>query len=180
MTMYFIAIALPAHLDEKVKLLKQYMHDLYNCKVGLKSPAHITIVAPFWMEAEKESQLINDLDHLASSFQPFSLTTANFSCFKPKTIFIAVEPSECLNKVKYKADEHFQQKDYNIKIESRPFHPHITIATRDLFRKDFANAWPFFERKEFKEEWNVQGLSLLRHNKKNWDVIHTSQFKIYN
>jgi 2'-5' RNA ligase len=67
---------------------------------------------------------------------------------------------------------------YKIKIDTRPFHPHITIATRDLFKKSFCEAWPVFEKESFKEEWQVNGLSVLRHNKKNWDVIYTSQFSI--
>lgn len=177
MNMYYIAIVLPHHLDEKVKLLKQYMFDLYDCKVGLKSPAHITIIPPFWMQAEKESGLIEDVDDLSVSLDQFQLSTAGFSAFKPRTIFIAVDPNASLNKIKSEADDHFETKAYKIKKQNRPFHPHITIATRDLLKKDFANAWRYFERKAFKEEWQVQGLSLLRHNKKNWDVIHTSQFK---
>jgi len=175
--MYFIAIVLPQHLDEKVIKLKHYMFEMYDCKVGLKSPAHITIVPPFWMNAQKEIELISDVDELAGSLQAFTLSADNFSCFKPRTIFIAIESSEALNRLKHEADKLFTQRDYGIKKENRPFHPHITIATRDLFKKDFADAWPYFEKKEFKEAWEVEGLSVLRHNKKNWDVVHTSQFK---
>jgi 2'-5' RNA ligase len=173
--MYYIAVILPAHLNEKVLRLKQYMLDHYHCKVGLKSPAHITIAPPFWMEAEKENDLKNDINVLSGSMQNFLLSTNNFSAFKPRTIFIAIHQSDALNGVKQNWDTYFKNKEYGMKQENRPFHPHITIATRDLFKKDFADAWPFFENKEFKEEWMVEGLSLLRHNKKNWDVIHTSQ-----
>jgi 2'-5' RNA ligase len=177
MNMYYIAIVLPYQLDEKVKKLKQYMFDKYNCKVGLKSPAHITIMPPFWEQPEKEADLIQDLDHLSDSLYQFQLETAGFSAFKPRTIFIAVKQNEHLNRVKKQTDDFFDNKDYKIKKENRLFHPHITIATRDLFKKDFAEAWPYFENMKFEESWMAEGLSLLRHNKKNWDVIHTSQFK---
>ena len=63
-----------------------------------------------------------------------------------------------------------------MKIESRHFHPHITIATRDLHKKTFYEAWQLFETKEFTEEWMATGMSVLRHNKSNWNVIHTSGF----
>ena len=33
-----------------------------------------------------------------------------------------------------------------------------------------------FEAKEFKENWEATGISVLRHNKKNWDVIFTANF----
>ncbi|MGZ3924768.1 MAG: hypothetical protein ACXVBJ_13435, partial [Flavisolibacter sp.] len=60
MQMYFIAIVLPPRLNEKVLKYKTMMLEKYNCKVGLKSPAHITLVPPFWMEEEKEGRLVSD------------------------------------------------------------------------------------------------------------------------
>ena len=177
MQMYFIAIVLPQHLNEKVLQYKQMMLDKYNCKVGLKSPAHITLVPPFWVEEDKEQPLINEIDALSSRLSSFLISTDDFSAFKPRTIFVAVAPNEHLEKVKSATDEVFRDNSqYNIKTDTRPFHPHITIATRDLFKKSFYEIWPWFAEKKFMEEWTADGISILRHNKKNWDVIHTSQF----
>ena len=82
-----------------------------------------------------------------------------------------------LESLKETVDMFFKEgRPYKIKIDSRPFHPHITIATRDLFKKTFYEAWPIFEKEKFEEEWLAESLSVLRHNKKNWDVIQTSQF----
>lgn len=153
------------------------MLEKYNCKVGLKSPSHITLVPPFWLEDDKEQQLISDIDSLSKHLYTFNISTSNFSAFKPKTIFIAVTSSKQLNEVKKATDEVFKNDSfYNIKIDTRPFHPHITIATRDLFKKHFFEIWPWFAERKFEEEWIAEGISILRHNKKNWDVIHTSQF----
>jgi 2'-5' RNA ligase len=175
--MYFIALVLPQSINEKVVKYKQMMLEKYNCKVGLKSPAHITLVPPFWMEDEKERQLISDIATLSDRLRPFIVSTNNFSAFKPRTLFIAVAPNEQLNEVKKATDDFFKNISFSeIKIETRPFHPHITIATRDLFKKSFHEIWPWFAGKEFIEEWTVEGISILKHNKKNWDVIFTSQF----
>ena len=176
--MYFIAIVLPQDLNEKVLKYKNLMFEKYNCKVGLKSPAHITLVPPFWMNEEKEEQLISDINSLSNHLNPFSISTNNFSAFKPKTIFISLVLNDQLNDVKKATDAFFKGNAfYNIKIETRPFHPHITVATRDLFKKSFFEIWPWFAEKKFLEEWTADGISILRHNKKNWDVIYTSQFK---
>jgi 2'-5' RNA ligase len=175
--MYFIAIVLPQNVNEKVLKYKQMMLEKYNCKVGLKSPAHITLVPPFWMEDEKEQQLIADINSLSQRLHPLPISTNNFSAFKPRTIFIAVSENEQLKEVKNSADEIFKNNSfYNIKIDSRHFHPHITIATRDLFKKSFYEIWPWFAEKKFSEEWTAEGISILKHNKKNWDVMYTSQF----
>lgn len=174
--MYFIAVVLPPHLDEKVLAYKKWMQEKYGSKVGLKSPAHITIAPPFWMEEEKETRLLHDMETVAQQTRNFSLLTANFSAFKPRTIFVAVEKSEPLQVLKKTSDNFFRHTDYKIKIENRPFHPHITIATRDLHKKDFADAWPHFEAREFKETFEATGLSLLKHNGRAWDVIFTAPF----
>ena len=177
MNMYYIAIVLPKDLDEQIIKYKYYMLEKFEAKVGLKSPAHITIVPPFWLHPEREDGLRSDLDSLAAQIPPFPLATKDFAAFKPRTIYIDVASSEPLNEVKKKADRFFSERlQYGIKVENRPFSPHITIATRDLHKAAFAEAWPYFKDKEFRKEWTVEGLSLLRHNKKNWDVIQTSQF----
>ena len=175
--MYFIALVLPDRLNEKVLKYKQLMFEKYKCNVGLKSPAHITIIPPFWMKEENQQQLIADIDLLSNNLYPFPVSTSNFSAFKPKTIFVAVVASEQLNKLKATTDNFFRHhSSYPVTIDTRPFLPHITIATRDLFKKSFYEIWPWFAEKNFVETWIAKGFSLLKHNKKNWDVIHTSQF----
>jgi 2'-5' RNA ligase len=176
--MYFIALVLPEALNQKILPLKNGMQDKFGCRVGLKSPAHITIAPPFWMDAEKEVLLLSDLDAFCSNVTPFTIQTQNFSAFRPRTIFIDVAHSEPLWKLKEQSDAFFRSKpEYKIKIETRPFHPHITIATRDLHKKAFAEAWPLFENKTFIETWEAGSLSVLKHNTRTWDVIHNSAFE---
>jgi 2'-5' RNA ligase len=69
------------------------------------------------------------------------------------------------------------QNKFTIKKEDWPFHPHVTLATRDLYKKAFQEAWEIFSKKKYEALWIVSGISLLRHNKKNWDVIFTSQYE---
>lgn len=181
MQMYFIAIVLPNELNKKVLKWKELMQEKYGCKVGLRSPAHITFIPPFWMHEEKEQQLVADVDVISSSVRPFTIGINNFSAFKLRTIFIDVVVNEELRSLKSAVDNFFSQTDHKIKTDTRPFHPHIIpIAigtTRDLNKKDFHEAWPLFETKKFKGEWEAKGLSVLRHNRENWEVIHTSTFK---
>lgn len=177
MQMYFIAMVLPGDLDKKVQKWKELMHEKYGCTVGLRSPAHITLIPPFWMNEEKEQQLIADVDVISSFVQPFTISINNFSAFKPGTIFADVVVDEVLTELKAAVDDFFSKRDHRVKIDTRPFHPHITIATRDLHKKDFNDAWPLFETKKFKAGWEANGLSVLRHNRTCWEVIHTSILK---
>lgn len=177
MQIYFIAIVLPEELDKKVLRWKKIMNEKFGCKIGLKSPAHITLIPPFRMQPEKEYQLTADIDAISLSVAPFIINTRNFSAFRPRTIFIDVLVNAELRALKVAADELFSKADYKINIDTRPFHPHITIATRDLHKKIFHEAWAVFESKKFVSGWKAAGLSLLRHNSKSWEVVYTSAFR---
>ncbi|RZK04145.1 MAG: hypothetical protein EOO43_22770 [Flavobacterium sp.] len=179
MDMYFMAIVLPDDLNKKIVSYKQYMLEKYNCKVGLKSPAHITIIPPYWMDGEKEQEILVQLDIICKEIKTFPVVTKNFSAFIPRTIFIDVEVDETLKNTKKTIDQFFStHTEYGAKVDSRLFHPHITIATRDLYKKAFAEAWSYFEDKKFKVSFTALGLSVLRHNKVNWDVIHEAAFSM--
>jgi len=70
-----------------------------------------------------------------------------------------------------------QGRELPIPGKEEKFRPHITIATRDLDKNSFQPAWEYFKVISFEADWVCKNISLLRHNKKNWDVIATSQFK---
>jgi len=178
MRMYFIAIVLPGELNKKVLRWKNFMHEKFGCNVALKSPAHITLIAPFWMHEDSEQRLTADIDDISSYARPFTIATKNFSAFKVRTIYIDVAENEKLKSLKSAIDKFFSGAGYKIKPETRPFHPHITIATRDLHKKDFYEAWTLFDTKKFIAEWKATTLSVLRHNSKTWEVIHSSAFKM--
>ena len=177
MKMYFTAIVLPSALNEKVLKYKNRMLEKYGCRVALKSPAHITLLPPFWMNEEREEEFFNDV-HAVSHTKSFSMVTNDFSSFQPGTIFIAVKKNDELSGLKTLSDAHFSKKDYGVKIDSRPFHPHITIATRDLHKKDYKEAWDYFREKKFEEEWTVTSISVLKHNGRQWDVVYTAALEI--
>jgi 2'-5' RNA ligase len=175
--LYFLAVVLPDALNAEIKGFKTHMLQEYGCKVALKSPAHITVIPPYWMELELEASLLQDVQALAAPFAPFPLKLQHFSAFKPRTLFVAVQPSEQLYRLKMAADDFFtRHTPYKAKPDSHSFHPHVTIATRDLHKKTFAEAWQFYETKHYERSFTATGLSVLRHNQKQWDIIATALF----
>ena len=178
MKMYFLAVVLPDELNTKILSLKKWVHQNWGCKVGLKSPAHITLLPPFWMDESLEDNLKSDITHLSRQIAPFEVATNNFSCFKPRTIFIEPVLTEPLKNLKKETDQFFKlHAQYGAKIDARPFHPHITIATRDLRKSAFAEAWPQLQNQTFEHTFTAASISLLRHNGHTWDVVHTASFK---
>ena len=177
MDMYFIAIVAPEEINQQVLKWKTFFKEHYECSVALKSPAHITIIPPFWMNEGLTNDLINSIREFSITKNKFEITLHNFAAFQPKVIFVDVVKSEILNRFYQSFTEFiFSQNKFPIKKEDRTFHPHVTLATRDLYKKAFHEAWEIFSKKKYETLWIVNGISLLRHNKKNWDVIFTSQF----
>ena len=169
--LYFIAIVAPAHIDGQVMVWKKHMLEHYSCKVALKSPAHITLVPPFKMSVEKEKELGEHLQTFSSKEKSFTIRIKDFDRFAPKVIFLHTEPDEPLLLLKQRLEEYLLQfKNFPFKKEERPFHPHITIANRDLRKSDFHKAWTYFEKQQFESSFAANSISLLKHNNTNWEI----------
>lgn len=178
MNMYFIAIVAPEEINQQVFKWKNYFKDHFDCTVALKSPAHITIIPPFWMKEESENELVRSIGEFSKTKDKFEITLKDFSAFNPKVIFVDIVKSEILNDLhKSFSDFILNENKFPLKKDDRPFHPHITLAARDLYKKAFHQAWEIFSKKKYDASWMVTGISLLRHNKKNWDVKFTSQLE---
>ncbi len=178
MNMYFIALVAPEEINQQVLKWKLWMKDRFGCEVALKSPAHITLVPPFWMKPELEKDLENSLAELAATQKSFLIQLKNFHHFKSRVIFVDATANHELAKMKDDLSGFlFTMNKYPIKKERRSFSPHITIATRDLYKKAFYEAWEHFKEKKYEANWVVDSVSLLRHNKKNWEVIMATPFR---
>jgi 2'-5' RNA ligase len=178
MNMYYIALVAPEHINRQVLKWKNYFKDNFGCTVALKSPAHITIIPPFWMNDELEKELITSMMEFSATKNKFEITLKDFSAFKPTVIFIDVVRNEKLNHLHQSFVDFILNKDkFPVHTVDRTFHPHVTLAARDLYKKAFREAWEVFSKKKYGSTWVINGISILRHNKKNWDVIFTSQFE---
>lgn len=164
--LYFIAIVAPDKVNRQVLQWKQYMLQQFNCKVALKSPAHITLVPPFSMRQEREEELVSILKTI--HFEPFPIHLKNFDAFTPRVIFVHVEPSPTLEALKTAIENALA--GFPIKKEERPFHPHVTIANRDLEKKHFPAAWDHFSNIHYEAVFEANNISLLRHNGVQWEI----------
>jgi 2'-5' RNA ligase len=149
----------------------------FNCKVALKSPAHITLIPPFQMRDSDQSDMADILSRVALEHNSFSIQLKNFAAFKPRVIYIDVLPNPLLNELKTKTEDALLQSNrFKIKKEERPFHPHITIANRDLEKEDFKEAWQHFQHISYEISFMADAISLLRNHDRKWYVA--TSFKL--
>ena len=177
--MYYIALLAPDAINEDILRWKHFMRDRFGCIVALKSPAHITLISPFWMKTDLQSILDISINEFASTRESVSISLKNFDCFKPRVIFVQVERSEQLNSLKNDFEKHLSISDrFPIRGETRSFHPHITIANRDLHKKDFIEAWEYFKNKTYPARFVANGITLLQHSGIKWEAVHTAFFPL--
>ena len=88
-------------------------------------------------------------------------------------IFIAVAESDALAALQKELHRVFKREldIFNANYQDRPYHPHLTLAFRDLRKSQYHLAWQEFSNREFKAEFMADKIALLKHNGKRWDVI---------
>ena len=175
---YFIAIVPPSPIFEQVWQWKEYFKIKFNSKASLNSPPHITLHMPFEWKASKEDFLLKSLTEFSTQCSPFEIALQNFGCFPPRVIFIHVVENPELVQLQL-ALTHFCKAEFNLFNANRldlPYHPHLTVAFRDLKKSVFPLAWAQVEHADFKQRFTCNSLALLKHNGKQWEVRSTFGF----
>jgi 2'-5' RNA ligase len=166
---YFIAIIPPEPVFSEVEKIKQEVSQKYGNKSSLRSPAHITLHMPFEIKEEKEGELIRQLSDF--KFQsPINIELKNFGVFEPKVVFVDVLKNEALALLQKKLVFHIKSNlnIFNQYEDKRVFHPHVTIAFRDLKKEHFYLAFAEYKTKEFDAAFFVNSFFLLKHAGKIW------------
>ena len=134
-------------------------------------------VARWWKE-KKEAELINSLSHFAQGKDPFEISLSGFSAFAPRVIFAAVIENEKLKQLQTELVRCCRQELnlFNAQYQDKPFHPHITLAFRDLKKSLFVEAWNEFQHKAFSGSFIVNGVDLLKHDGHMWQRLHFFHF----
>jgi 2'-5' RNA ligase len=171
--LYFIAIIPPSPILEDALKLKHYFKDYYHSKASLNSPPHITLHMPFQWKEEKETLLIKALEDFNPDVASFNIKLSGFGSFPPRVIFIDVEKSEMLLQLHTALHQYFKKSlnIFNANYKDKPFHPHITLAFRDLKKTFYAQAWEEFTHKKYSAEFMVNKFTLLKHNGKIWEAF---------
>jgi 2'-5' RNA ligase len=171
MALYFVGVVAPSEINKKVLGWKVYMQKKFGCKVALRSPAHITLVPPFRIAQENEGELAVHLREFSVSQTFLSVQLNGFSSFAPRVIFVRVELSQELASLQKRLEAYLISNNFPIKLSTRPFHPHITIANRDLKKPDYREAFEHFRSKKYSTSFPIAASHLLRSEPDGWQII---------
>lgn len=170
--LYFIAVIPPVPIYDHALEQKQYFKEHYNSKASLNSPPHITLHMPFKWRERDEEKLEQQLQEFSSNQKPVNIKLDNFSSFPPRVIFINVVMNPELENLQKSLQRYCKRSLnlFNSNYKELPFHPHLTVAFRDLKKPSFHRAWDEFKSKHFKAEFTANKLALLKHNGRVWRI----------
>lgn len=171
--LYFIAIIPPEPIYGEALAYKHHFKDRFNSKAALNSPPHITLHMPFAWKESKEDALIENLETFSIEQKSFELRLNNFSAFEPRVIFIDVIKNEKLEGLQ-KQLKRFCKVElnlFNADYKELAYHPHITLAFRDLKKAEFYKAWEEFKDKKVETSFKVNSIALLKYDGKEWETF---------
>lgn len=168
---YFIAVVPPSPLFEEIQTLKEAIGVTYHTKAALRSPPHITLHMPFIWPEGKEERLLQSLDGFCLNQQRLKIALNGYGCFRPRVVYITVEDNSTLTGLQHELYRHckLDLNVFNANYQNRPFHPHITLAFRDLKKDQFEALWSDVKEKSFQSTFEATALTLLRHDGRQWN-----------
>ena len=169
---YFIAIVPPQPLLSDIQTIKQSIFDNYQSKGALRSPGHITLHMPFSFDESKEDKLIECLKEFQFK-TVFPIVLKNYDCFEPRVIFIDVEEQVELFELQKQLVSHVKRNlnIFNQSDDMRGFHPHVTVAFRDLKKPIFYKLWEEYQSKAFTATFDCVSIAILKHIDDRWVVL---------
>lgn len=117
---FFIGIRLPEKLEETCEAYRR----------AFKAPrtvAHITVIAPFSWE-RSANELHELLKEAVKPIAPFHIRGTGLGSFGTRVLFVKVTPSDELLGLHTALSTNLREA--GVKVDRRPYHPHITLATR--------------------------------------------------
>ncbi len=168
-SLYFLAVVAPEPVQSQLTELKYLARDLFHSGHALNAPAHLTLIPPFFARQDQMDRYVENLYGVLKNHKAFSLRLKGFDKFGRRVIFVDVVPNPMLDKLQ--ADLYdFHKFFFQGQVKPNGFHPHFTVAFRDLDEDIFPEAWNYFSNMDYEAVFDVNRIAILRHKDKRWHI----------
>lgn len=177
--------------NESIKNIQNKIYQLTGSKLyQTEWPLHITVGAGICIEENDFNKISSELEKIANINSKFhvNLTGILFkknlqlkkinSAYEPYVVYIGVDVSDQLQKLVKQIDTVLRK--YNIWFEIMPYHPHITIAGRDITKERFNLLQKEFANKTFSATIEIENFSMVLAPSKENNFSPMKKIKIYN
>jgi 2'-5' RNA ligase len=177
---YFIAIVADDRTKNVITPVKQDLALHYGAVYALKVVPHITLIKPFTLPHFKHDYVQEWFSDLSFDIPSFRIELDGFGTFPGKNkpvIYVNVNKNEGLSLLRSEIRQAFRPAFPEIPASHSPksFIPHMTVAYRDLTPANYERAWSAYQIKTFQAEFDVDSFKLLKHDRKQWNIIASNQ-----
>ncbi len=174
--LYFFAILPPYAISAELNEFKSEFAQKYQSLKALKSPPHITVIPPFFANDNFEKSIETKVHEFVKRCPHITINLNGFGQFNHKVIFVELEKNPELEVFYTAFSAFFTGFGFEITALSKFFHPHVTVAFRDLSSENFKKSWPLFENREYKNSFSAVSIHLLKHRDEQWQVVKEFNF----
>ncbi|MET4104975.1 2'-5' RNA ligase family protein [Hymenobacter sp. UYP22] len=167
MELYLVALLLPEQVSQQVWALKQEVHQLTGSRNAIRLPPHITLIPPLRQPPEFAAQVTRLLASFAAAHHACRVQLQDFRWFQQRTLYVAVTEATELHELHGALYQQCQQQ-LPVPQPTRPFVPHVTLATRDLPPAQVPALRAVFEERRLHAPAVLQQLVLFRHDGRVW------------
>jgi 2'-5' RNA ligase len=177
MEKYFLALIPEEEMLQKANDIKEALLQKFGVKYALKSPPHITLKMPFSYNEAKEDQLVQRIGGFLKEQLPISVKITGVGTFGNRVIFLAIEKSLSLEHLQ-RGLKVFCKTELNLvdELSDRNFHPHLTVAFKDLKPAHFSEILQEVRSRSFSGEFIASQLVLLKRIEGKWILHHKIPF----
>lgn len=167
-SLYFIAIEPHPELIADIKKIQLDFAERFQSVKAFRSFPHITLIPPFSLDDTQESACIQEFQKIKIGLQSFVVNLKGFGSFPKQNgsvVFIRplYQPNLLLLREKFKG--------FSTSIFLPDYHPHLTVAFRDLSFENYQKAWEEYQNKAFSASFSVQEVGLYKHIEGKWKKI---------
>ncbi|MBS4071221.1 RNA 2',3'-cyclic phosphodiesterase [Algoriphagus aquatilis] len=168
---YFLALIPPDPIISKSHEIKEEIRKKFGLKYALKSPPHITLKMPFSYNEAKEDQLTDRLSEFLVNQKSFSVGISGIGTFGQRVIFQGIRTNPELLELQ-KNLKSFCKRELLLvdELSDRNYHPHLTLAFKDLKPSKFDGVLELVKDLQFDAEFKVDRMAILKKNEGKWQI----------
>ena len=176
--MYYLSLICPDPPAGTIRAYQEWMYAHFGCRAAMKSPPHITLVPPFWFPEEKEESLKQVLSDFEFDRPAIEIHWNGFNHFGKRVLYVQVGDHPDLQGLESVLSRHLAMNLEALAApRQQPFHPHITIAARDMTPTAYLQAWAHFSGKPFKGSFVSGSISLMKLEPGRWTTEAVYPFR---
>ncbi len=167
-----IAVLPPEALAAYVRAEQQRIADTWGPRHALRTPPHITVIPPIEVGDDRIELLEEIAAQLAPAHASFTIRLRGFGAFAPRVLYIRpvrnVELDDLYRDWRNRLEE--RMPGVLARYPDKPYHPHLTLAHRDMEEPQFHAMWAHYGEKRLDISFKVKSFAILDHNRSGWVV----------